>query len=353
MYFTLLFCSFPLVYAGMLNKGDVCSQANNRLQPGTFQFWDECNSQTYCSADGVCKAKGCRRDDFPFGYAQDSKSIPDKCPKGQFCPDEEDQCLPLLAVGSPCQLNRDDQCEGPPNFRELSDDTGRGLNVNGSVCLNDTCMWANVTLGTECVVENTPYIAYGFDGEFVNIVSRDNCHIGLYCDASQKICMNAKNVGDSCTADKECQSWNCLASGVCGETAATPHHFSVHVYVFVALGIFGGMFGTLTGLFFMHRKQREEEREKRVQYWREQNTFHQNLLQMRETARASIRSLPGNAGSARSTMYSRDAVSDMHAPIVQNASTPKGSGLRHYLADNGSSESEDGITTQITVDRHF
>ncbi|KAF8637061.1 hypothetical protein AX17_003082 [Amanita inopinata Kibby_2008] len=246
-----------------------------------------------------------------------------------------------------------DQCEGPPNFRELSDDTGRGLNVNGSVCLNDTCMWANVTLGTECVVENTPYIAYGFDGEFVNIVSRDNCHIGLYCDASQKICMNAKNVGDSCTADKECQSWNCLASGVCGETAATPHHFSVHVYVFVALGIFGGMFGTLTGLFFMHRKQREEEREKRVQYWREQNTFHQNLLQMRETARASIRSLPGNAGSARSTMYSRDAVSDMHAPIVQNASTPKGSGLRHYLADNGSSESEDGITTQITVDRHF
>ena len=31
-----------------------------------------------------------------------------------------------------------------------------------------------------------------------------------------------------------------------------------------------GMFGTLYGLFFLHGKQREAEREKRMQYWREQ-----------------------------------------------------------------------------------
>lgn len=30
------------------------------------------------------------------------------------------------------------------------------------------------------------------------------------------------------------------------------------------------MFGTLFGLFFFHRKQRDQEREKRLQYWREQ-----------------------------------------------------------------------------------
>lgn len=33
-----------------------------------------------------------------------------------------------------------DQCEPPPNFAELADTTGRGLNVNGSVCLNNVCM---------------------------------------------------------------------------------------------------------------------------------------------------------------------------------------------------------------------
>lgn len=33
---------------------------------------------------------------------------------------------------------------------------------------------------------------------------------------------------------------------------------------------FSGMFATLFGLFFFHGKQREAEREKRMQYWREQ-----------------------------------------------------------------------------------
>ena len=84
-----------------------------------------------------------------------------------------------------------------------------------------------------------------------------------------------------------------------------------------------------------------------------QNAFHQNLLQMRETARASIRSLPGNTGSARSTLYSRDGVMSEAAPILSNAA-PKGSGLRHYLADDGSSEFEDGISMQPTrVNSHF
>ncbi|KAG6907903.1 hypothetical protein DXG01_006958 [Tephrocybe rancida] len=293
---TLVFLSSCfLVNAGTLNAGDDCNQGENRLQAGTYQFWDECNSQTYCSSAGKCVQKGCRKDDFPFGYAPDDK-LPEKCPKGKFCPDEEDQCQDILPVNSGCQLNRDDQCEAPPNFKELADTTGRGLNVNGSVCLNSVCLWANKTLGVNCTVENTAYIAYGVDSEFIDIVSRGDCHLGLYCDAAQRVCMNEKALGEACTADKE--------------------------------------------------KQRDEEREKRLQYWREQNAFHQNLLQMRETARASILSLPGNGNSARSTMYSRDGAftDDAQAPILQHA-VPKASGLRHYLADDGSSEpSVDTIT---------
>jgi hypothetical protein len=30
------------------------------------------------------------------------------------------------------------------------------------------------------------------------------------------------------------------------------------------------MFGTLIGLFFFHRKRRDADREKRMQYWKEQ-----------------------------------------------------------------------------------
>lgn len=36
--------------------------------------------------------------------------------------------------------------------------------------------------------------------------------------------------------------------------------------IMVALGIIG----TLIGLYFIHRKDRDQEREKRMQYWREQ-----------------------------------------------------------------------------------
>jgi len=155
--FTLLFFScYSSVQAGTLDHNQSCSQGENRLQAGTYQFWSQCNLQNWCAPSGVCTPKGCRKDDFPFGYNPNDR-LPEKCPKGQFCPDEEDACQTLLVVGSPCQLNRDgifqshyqpfrrstsilDQCEAPPNFKELADNTGRGLNFNGSVCLNNQCM---------------------------------------------------------------------------------------------------------------------------------------------------------------------------------------------------------------------
>ena len=31
----------------------------------------------------------------------------------------------------------------------------------------------------------------------------DNCRIGLYCDAIQKVCIQRKDIGTQCDADKE------------------------------------------------------------------------------------------------------------------------------------------------------
>jgi len=171
--FLLPFLCISMVRSGSVNKGGACSTDNNRLQIGTYQFVGDCDTHTFCNSSSLCSLKKCRRDIFPFGYAQDDDHLPPLCKQGTFCPDEEDACQPLLAVGSACQLNRDDQCEAPPNFQELADTTGFALNHNGSVCLNFQCMWANATLGQTCVVENTNYIAYGADGkEFPDIVSR-------------------------------------------------------------------------------------------------------------------------------------------------------------------------------------
>jgi hypothetical protein len=211
-------------------------------------------------------------------------------------------------------------------------------------------MWANVTLGQPCVVENTAYIAYGdtgggsSGGEFIDIVSRGNCRLGLYCDAQQKVCVQAKQLNAACGADKECDSFNCLDTGVCGVSADTPNHFPVWVYAVVAIGIFGGMFGTLFLLFIFHRRQRDEDREKRLQYWREQNAFRQNIMQMRDTA-TSILSLPNN-NSRRNSDYSRDGLNslDSQAPMLQY----KSSGLRHYTSEYGD---DDSFTMEPPIDR--
>ena len=87
-------------------------------------------------------------------------------------------------------------------------------------CSSLVSRWANATLGTSCVVENVPYIAYGESGEFIDIVSRyvflcvlvmlsaqrlcrGNCEPGLYCDSVQKTCMTSLAIGATCSADKE------------------------------------------------------------------------------------------------------------------------------------------------------
>jgi len=347
--FTLLFSSWSiLVNAGSVNKGGNCSVSDNRLEVGTYQFYSDCDPETYCSSAGICELKGCRRDQYPFGYAQNA-TLPPKCPAGQFCPDEGDACQPWLPVGSPCQLNRDDQCEPPPNFQELSDNSNYGRNFNGSVCLNNVCMWANVTVGLNCTVENTAYIAYAGSSEFLDIVSRGNCHVGLYCDSQQLVCMQSMEVGETCEADKQCASFNCLSTGVCGESADSPKHFGVWLYAVVCVAIFGGMIATLIILFFLHRRQRDAEREKRLQYWREQNAFRQNIMQMRETARASILSLPGNGNSNRNSTYSHANSEESTMPMLQH-STNRASGLRQYFSADG--DYDEGLLMQDGSERH-
>ncbi|KAI0318266.1 hypothetical protein OF83DRAFT_1116899 [Amylostereum chailletii] len=330
---------------------DTCDPGHNGLATGTLQYVSDCNSTTFCDSNGVCQPKGCRRDTFPLGYPPGGVKAdgwplptPDKCDKDSFCPDEGTSCQPLLAVGSDCQLDRDDECEGPPNFKDLRDETGFGLNVNGSICLNFKCKWANVTVGNTCEIENVGYITYGGNSEeYVDIVSRDDCAVGLYCDTSSLQCIQRKASGADCTADKECLTFNCESSK-CDKPLNDPHHFGIWVYIVIGVCIFGGIIGTLVALFFIHRRNRDVEREKRLQYWREQNAFRQNIMQMQETARASIFNTPAG-GSPRSTMYGVQT-EDSQAPMLQNAA-PKGSGLRYYVGEDGSENDHD------TGDEHY
>ncbi|KAK0523065.1 hypothetical protein OC842_006275 [Tilletia horrida] len=66
---------------------------------------------------GVCRPKGCRRDEYPFGYkGVPQDQIPPMCGPGTYCPDEENACEPLIPLGGVCQLNRDDSCSPPSSI---------------------------------------------------------------------------------------------------------------------------------------------------------------------------------------------------------------------------------------------
>jgi len=265
---------------------------------------------------------------------------PPLCPSGRFCPDEEDECQDLLPVGSLCQLNRDDQCQPPSNAKQLAGPR----NQNGAICLNYYCMWANATLSQTCIVENVPYIVYDVEGQhqYINVVSRDNCQNGLYCDGTQRVCMKQLNQGASCTADKECSTMKCNDNGVCGADASAVQHVSTWVYVVVGVAIVGAMAGVMITLFSLHRRSREAEQEKRAQYWREQEVFRNNILSMREQARASLLSLPWQSGNNGSRGGFRDQDQSMsEAPPhptpygsgSSNGGNSKTSGLRHAFLD--------------------
>ena len=125
-----------LVHSGTLPEGSSCSAANNRIDPLSHRFIDDCDDKTFCSGsvNGTCVPRRCRTDLFPFGY-KDGDVLPPLCGPDSFCPDEGGGCMPLVQVGQPCQMNQDRQCGPPPNWQELAGD----WNFNGSLCLGSIC----------------------------------------------------------------------------------------------------------------------------------------------------------------------------------------------------------------------
>jgi hypothetical protein len=118
--------------------GQSCLASNNKVDPHTYKFISDCDEKTFCSANGTCVPRQCRRDDFPLGYRRND-SLPPMCSHGYFCPDEGDACRPVMPVGSKCQINRDDQCSPPPNKNKSASD-----NDYRSLCLWSTCSYVRL-----------------------------------------------------------------------------------------------------------------------------------------------------------------------------------------------------------------
>jgi len=312
-----------------------CNLANSGLDPDTHRFVSDCNAMAYCNSKSVCVAKGCRRDEYAFGYG--SNPQPPLCPDGTFCPDEEDQCLPLVDVGQPCQLNRDDECAPPPNWQALSS----SMNSKGSVCLSFTCQWQNATLGSPCIVENVAYTGYGRHGStFVQIVSRDNCQTpDNYCDGVQRVCMRVKGVGAACDGDKECGSYNC-ENGACGLSPGIPSQVAISKYVITGIGIVLLMTSTFVILFVLHRRQRESRRAEIATYWQEQTSFRKSLFAL-HSAHPSL-SRPGTMYALAATSPSMSTFGETEMLRGRESWTRHSEDSRTNLVNSGTGEADRG-----------
>lgn len=132
--FLLLAC-LNIAHAVSLENGagESCFETNNLVDPHTHKYSSDCDDKTFC-LNRTCTPRLCRRHEFPFGYRKYDE-LPPLCVYGTFCPDEGSGCKPLVPPGSPCQINRDDQCSPPPNWAQLAND----MNNNGSICLQSIC----------------------------------------------------------------------------------------------------------------------------------------------------------------------------------------------------------------------
>lgn len=228
----LVVVSIHIAYGncGSAVEGGNCTVSSNRIDATTHKFLSDCDDRTFCapqsnsstpqsfkregnnettSVTGTCMKRLCRKDEFQYGF-QPTEVLPPLCDRGSFCPDEGSGCIPLRPSGSFCELERNYQCAAPPNWGKLSSDFN--LNFNGSVCVQSKCLYANVTLGLACVLEQTTYSGYTAltGSQQVNItVANDNCKsakIYLYCDSSSGVCERMKGIGADCDNGRECLS---------------------------------------------------------------------------------------------------------------------------------------------------
>ncbi|KAH9893411.1 hypothetical protein C8Q73DRAFT_696866 [Cubamyces lactineus] len=269
--------------AGGSSLGGPCSTVNDHLDPASHKFLSDCDETTFCTGavNGTCQPRQCRRDEFPFGFSNFT-ALPPLCQDGTYCPDEGSGCKPLLAVGDQCQMDRDDQCAPPSNWAELA----TNQNFNGSLCLKSTCMYANMTLGQPCILDDVTYIDEGPNGEqFSNTILRDNCESPqFFCDSEAKACVPTKTLGTSCASDQECQSFNCASSGVCADPPETPAHVQAWQVVLTGLSIVIAMVATVTMLTLVHKRLRLQRYREIREYYEEQMSLRKSLAALHAAA---------------------------------------------------------------------
>ncbi|KAL5504376.1 hypothetical protein ACEPAH_8450 [Sanghuangporus vaninii] len=293
--------------------------SNDKIDSSTHKFVSDCDDRAFCSPflnaslsrntsslsivnttstlpsnnTGICTRRLCRKDEFPFGFASGEPFIPASCPRNYFCPDNGSGCQPLLPMGAPCDMDRDYQCS--PHAKKWSL-LASEWNMDGSVCLRSTCMYANVTIGLPCILERTTYSGYnnpnhlngGVHTHYNVTISRDNCLSSwprLYCSSKTLLCEKMKEFWEGCESDRECLSRYCSSSArVCCEPPGMPAKVKPWQYALTILSVLGAIITICVFLALGHKRQRLERYYELLEYYHEQTSLRASIISLHAAA---------------------------------------------------------------------
>ncbi|GAA5884470.1 hypothetical protein JCM16303_005097 [Sporobolomyces ruberrimus] len=157
-------------------------------------------------------------------------------------------------------------------------------NHNGSMCLNSVCVFANIEPGQACTVSNTVYTGYDDDGTaYTDVVTRDNCLNGFYCDPQSVTCVPSLPVKAACLSDRSCSTSICsTTTGTCSPAPSKPRHTPPWAVAFLILAVLAALGGMVWSLHKCDKSARERRRSERAAAWAEQRQLRGRLGEVLE-----------------------------------------------------------------------
>lgn len=275
------------------------------LSASTLSSSSAISTSTFAPPDfGLCVDKQCRRDEFPFGYkGVPFDTLPRQCSADQYCPDDESQCEPLLPLGLPCLLNRDDSCE---NKQQLNNNT----TLFQVLCLQGLCRLADAGLDEVCIVDSTSYIGYNETGhQVLATFTRDDCQKGLYCQETTSRCQKEKSIGSTCQENRECLDFYCN-NQTCQRAPETLRRIPIWAWILIGFIILTSLIIIVFSLYGIHLRHRANRSEELDQFFSQQWQYRNSILSMHAAAAMATTSKQSRLSDASSLLPHKEKRKD-------------------------------------------
>ncbi|KAG2176395.1 hypothetical protein INT43_005629 [Umbelopsis isabellina] len=260
----LLWLTAPLLITAV-TFGQACDPTTSHLN-AYLTYVDACDDPSgmyACASNNTCAFKTCVNTNYLKNWSNTTHKFPSRCTGTKFCPDNGLQCLPMVAQGGACELDRDDECAGGAY----------------SICLNRVCSIKGVPVEGNCVIESTQFAYMDQNGEEAEgTYERDNCTVGAYCENTK--CIAGLPNGAPCTQDRVCFSNSCYNDGVggagfCGNPPDSFKEVPISTWAAIGVSVLVFMLLILLALWFLHRYQSKKEHAKIQRFFDMQDALRQ------------------------------------------------------------------------------